>query len=340
MTEPTLPVGKIPQELLAKLIASVPALGDRVVLGPGIGLDCAVLEFGDACLVLKTEPITFASQEIGWYAVQIAVNDVVTSGARPKWMLLTSLLPENKTTPALIAEIGNQVADSCRKAGISLIGGHTEITYGIDRPILVTTMIGEVSAEELITPKGIIDGDLLILTKGVPVEATALLAREFPAQLEQILTPDEIRCAQDYLYSPGISVMHDALLAASCGGVHAMHDPTEGGVATALWEMAIASETCLQVDLTAVPISAVSAKICAAFHLDPLGVISSGALLLACQPQKSAEILEKLSQNGIPAAIIGTAIPGPAGMVITSTQPWSELKKFPRDEITRVYEKS
>ncbi len=336
---PILPVGKLPAELLAQLIASLPSQGERVALGPGIGLDCAVLEFGDTCLVLKAEPITFASQEIGWYAVQIAVNDIVTTGAVPRWMMLTALLPEGKTTPESVAEISRQVAKSCRELSIALIGGHTEITYGIDRPILVTNMIGEVARKGLITPRGALPGDHLLLTKGIPIEATALLSREFPERLAGILSPQEIAEAQGFLYKPGISVHLDAQIAAASGGVHAMHDPTEGGLATALWELATASQRSLRVDLSAVPIPPLSAKVCQAFGLDPLGTIASGALLLACDPQKSERILNELHQQGIAGSIIGEVAEGPANVIARCETGWEPLKKYTRDEITRVYEK-
>src|SRR3954447_9869747 len=123
-----LPVGKLPPELLKQLLAKMPTADPRVIVRPGIGLDCAVVEAGPALLVFKTDPITFASSEIGWYAVQIAANDIATAGASPRWFLLTMLLPEAQTTPGLVEHIGAQVADACRAIDVVLIGGHTEIT--------------------------------------------------------------------------------------------------------------------------------------------------------------------------------------------------------------------
>ena len=130
-----LPVGKLPHELLEKIIRSAPTSGSRVLLGPGVGLDCAVLEFGDTCLVLKTEPITFASDELGWYAVQIAANDIATTGARPKWAMFTVLLPSGVTTEQSVTNLADQLYAACRGAGITVIGGHTEVTHDLTRPL-------------------------------------------------------------------------------------------------------------------------------------------------------------------------------------------------------------
>lgn len=332
-----LPVGKLPADLLANLIRRAPTTGDRVLLGPGIGLDCAVLDFGSTCLVLKSEPITFASQQPGWYAVQIAANDVVTTGALPKWMLLTVLLPERHTTPSLVNEISTQVFDACRSLDITLIGGHSEITYGLDRPILVTTLIGEVEKSALITPRGARPGDRLLITKGVPIEATALLAREFPNRLAEALSPEEIRAAQDYIYSPGISVFRDARIAVQAGHVTAMHDPTEGGVATALWELAEACGCTLVVDPAKIPVPPLAEKICLAFALNPLGAIASGALLLTVDPDSATTVLKELNQAGIPAVEIGVIQSGQPEVIIRKQSGEEPLARFSRDEIARIF---
>ncbi len=149
-------------------------------------------------------------------------------------------------------------------------GGHTEITAGLERPILVGTLIGEVERERLITPRGASPGDRILLTKGVPIEATAILAREFPERLNGVLNPDELQQARDFLHDPGISVLREARLAVQAGRVTAMHDPTEGGVACALWELAEASDRSLVVDPATIPVPALAARVCQAFGLDPL----------------------------------------------------------------------
>jgi hydrogenase maturation factor len=221
---------------------------------------------------------------------------------------------------------------------MDVIGGHTEVTYGIDRPILVSTVIGEVPHDELITPKGALAGDHILVTKGIPIEATALLAREFPERLSAVLTPEEIALAQQYLFEPGISVFKDARIAVQCGGVHAMHDPTEGGIATALLEMATASQKQLVIDPTKIPMPALSLRICRQFGLDPLGTIASGALLLAVDPSIVDTMLAAYQREGILAADIGFIRDGASDVLELHDRKAVPLRRFARDEITRVYE--
>lgn len=335
-----IPVGKIPPQILAKIISASPTSGNRVLLGPGIGLDCAVLDFGATALVLKTEPITFATANIGWYAVQIAANDIATTGAVPKWLLLTALLPEKLTTPSLVEQISTQVAETCRTLDIALIGGHTEVTVGIDRTILVSTLIGEVAKDRLITPRGARPGDRIILTKGIPIEATALLAAEFPDQVTGLLTVEEIDQARAFLYHPGISVLRDAQIAAATAAVTAMHDPTEGGIATALWELAEACRNTLLVETEKIHVPELSQKICSAFHIDPFGAIASGALLLTVMPEKQSQVLTALASASIQASVIGEVQSGQPVVYQKTAQGFEILKRFERDEITRVYESS
>ena len=339
---PSLPLGKLPTELLARLLAKAPIHDPRVLYGPGIGRDCAVIELDSApdgrVLVLKSDPITFASDAIGWYAVQINANDIATTGATPVWMLATLLLPEKTTTPDLVETIFDQLTQAAAGLGVSLVGGHTEITYGLDRPILTGTMIGEVTRARLVAPGGARPGDRLLLTKGVPIEATALLAREFPDRLRGALSPAEIEQARQFLFDPGISVVRDARIAVQAGQVTTMHDPTEGGLAAALWELSEASQVNLTVDPSAVPAPELSARVCAAFGLDPLATIASGALLLSAAAQDADGIRAALESEGIRCAEIGccrASTGQPYGVWLPDG---SELPRPTRDEIARVYE--
>lgn len=334
----TFPLGKLPHEYLQQLINTLPTDSERVILGPGIGLDCAVVDFGDRCLVFKSEPITFATRQIGWYAVQIAANDIATTGAKPQWMLLTMLLPEKKTTPSLVNEIAQEVSQTCRQMGIVLIGGHTEITSGLERPILVTTLIAEMNREKLITPRGAKPGDVLILTKGIPIEATALLAKEFPQNLSHLLSEAEISQAQNFLKDPGISVSRDAEIAVNAGEVHAMHDPTEGGLATALWELAYASQNTLVIEPSRVYIPPISQKVCSVFGLDPMGTLASGALVIAASSSSGQTIVNALQENGISATIIGKVEQGQPAVHLITPSGKQLLAKFNRDEIARLFE--
>lgn len=340
MTTSSLPVGKLPHDLLEKILRGAPTSGSRVLVGPGVGLDCAVLDFGATCLVLKTEPITFASDQLGWYAVQVAANDIATTGAVPKWAMFTVLLPENKTTETTITALSGQLSEACRGMGITVIGGHTEITHDLDRVIVVTTLVGEIEREKLITPDRARPGDVILLTKGVPIEGTAILAREFPDLLRDHLTAAEVLTAANYLFNPGISVLSDAQVAVRAGGVTAMHDPTEGGVATALWEMAHACNAALVVDPNAIPILPLAGKICQIFGLDPLGTIASGALLITVNPEKQNAVLLALHTAGIMASVIGQVAAGDPEVLIKEEGVLQPLPRYDRDEIGRVFQQN
>ncbi|HLB45482.1 MAG TPA: AIR synthase related protein, partial [Anaerolineales bacterium] len=192
----TLPLGKIPSELLARLLArgEGATAHPRVIVGPGIGLDCAVLDFGDRYLVAKSDPITFAADEIGWYAVQVNANDIACSGAQPQFFLATLLLPETTGNADLAGRIFMQITAACRALGATLVGGHTEITFGIDRPIVVGTMLGEVEKDKLVTAAGAQVGDAVLLTKGYPIEAVSIIAREVSAARTQFDSAFLERC--------------------------------------------------------------------------------------------------------------------------------------------------
>lgn len=332
-----LPVGKLPPDLLVRLVAQQPVTDPSVIVGPGVGLDCAVVEVGDTLLVYKSDPITFATDEIGWYVVHINANDIATTGARPRWLLATLLLPEKATTPALVEQISGQIHDACREIGVTVIGGHTEITYGLERAIVMGTMIGEVERKRLVTPRGVNPGDRILLTKGVPIEATAILAREFPARLAAHLSESELSQARNFLHDPGIGVLRDAQIATRAGKVTAMHDPTEGGLAAALWELAEASGRALYIDVDAAPVPTLSARICQAFGLDPLATIASGALLITASAGDALAIRRALDAEGIACAEIGWAEDGPAGVWQTGER--RHLPRPERDDIGRAYER-
>ncbi|MFC1878963.1 AIR synthase family protein [Chloroflexota bacterium] len=348
-----LPVGKLPVDLLESLLVSAAPQDDRVLVGPGIGLDCAIIDAGATLFALKSDPITFATEEIGWYAVQVNANDIATTGATPRWMLVTMLLPEGQTTPELVEDINEQLRAACTEIGVSIIGGHTEITYGLERPILIATMIGEVHRAALITPRGAQPGDRLLLTKGVPIEATAILAGEFAKKLGDIsnlsnpLSQDELAEAKAFLYRPGISVLRDARIATQAGQVNAMHDPTEGGLYAALWELAQASGCSLQVDLSQVYIPPLSQRICQILDLDPFGAIASGALLMAVPAQHVEKICQALGKSEILCQQIGKVL-APTELAGDNNQRpevWHvggrKLQRLPRpgrDEIAKLYD--
>ena len=331
------PLGKLPAEHLARLLARYAPSDERIVLGPGVGRDAAVISFGDRYLVAKTDPITFASDEIGWYAVHVNGNDVACTGATARWFLATLLLPGGRTDPSLVDVIFDQIARACAELDVELVGGHTEITHGLDRPIVIGCMLGEVAPERLVRPDGARLGDALLVTKGIAVEGTVIIAREKNSGLAGLDGSLLERC-RGFLHDPGISVVRDAAVATAAGEVHVMHDPTEGGLATGLWELAEAAEVGLEVDEAAIPVLPETRTLCAQLGLDPLGLIASGALLLAVAPGDVAAILAALDEAGIAAAHIGRVVERERGIVLRSATGERPLPRFERDEITRLFE--
>ncbi len=332
-------LGKLPAKLLENLLARHVRPDASVLVGPGIGEDAAVIDMGERCLVAKTDPVTFASDEIGWYAVHVNANDVACCGARPRWFLATLLLPEHDTTPDLVEAIFEQVAGACGELDVTLCGGHTEITHGLDRPIVIGQMLGDVGHDAFVRGAGAREGDVIILTKGIAVEGTALIAREKPATLVGVMGGQELERCAGFLRDPGISVVKDARLALEAGEVHALHDPTEGGIATGLWELAEAAGLGLQVDRDRIPVLPECARMCRHLGLDPLGLIGSGSLLIAAPGKHATSIIDRLADEKIAAGVIGELVSADEGCRLRSAdgslEPWPQ---FSRDELTRLFE--
>ena len=335
-----LKAGKLPVELLEPLLARIPA-SPRVLIAGGIGRDAAVIEFSeesDRLLVAKTDPITFATDRIGWYAVNINANDIVCMGADPVWFLATLLLPEDceETLPAAIF---GQIQQACDALGGALVGGHTEVTLGIDRPLIAGVMLGEVPRSGLIRPESAKIGDLLVLTQGIAIEGAAVLALEAPRQLRDADVDQEtIESAGRLLDDPGISVVPAAKALRGIEAVHALHDPTEGGLATAVRELATAAGLGLRLWQEKIPIFPETASICRALGLDPLGLLASGSLLAAVSPSGIDSVTEKLDAVGIPSGVIGELVAPEEGLLSTSPTGERPVKIFERDELARYLE--
>jgi hydrogenase maturation factor len=321
---------------------------EQVIIGPGVGLDCAVVRPDPGLIVITSDPVTFASDNIGWYVVQVNANDIVTTGAIPRWFMATILLPDDHATPEMAERIFGQIRTACEELQIILIGGHTEVTYGLSRPIVTGTMLGTVSSRELLSPKNVEPGDWILLTKSIPIEAAAVLAKELPARLLEVLTPGEIERAASYLHNPGISVVGDARVALSAGRVTSMHDPTEGGLASALWELAQASGRTLCFDQEAVPLDKLALRICRVFDLNPLATIASGSLLMTVAAEDGEHVCTALMDAKIPCAHIGVVQPGPPRVIISGKKQETGGGTFPcddslllpwpeRDEIGKVF---
>ncbi len=334
-----LPGGKLPATLLAQLLTVLPTRHPRLLVEPGIGEDAAVIDFPiDQLLVAKSDPITFATDEIGYYAVNVCANDLAVSGAIPRFYLPTLLFPAGATSAADVSRIFAQLAAACAQLNITVVGGHSEITHAVNQPIIAGTMLGEVPRGRHLRSSGCRPGDQILLAGSVPVEGVSIIAREKRTLLlERGWPAPRLDEAAGYLHRPGISVLRPALAAAEAGLVTAMHDPTEGGIATGLLELALAAGCGLEVALDAIPIMPLAADLCAEFGLDPLGTIASGALLATAEPRHVEALLALWANLGWDGAVIGRILPDPNTVYGLWRGERVALPTFAADEITKLW---
>lgn len=338
---PPLSAGKIPPALLADLLTDLPTADPRLLVGPSIGEDAAVIDLFAGqpdLLVAKSDPITFATDEIGFYAVNVCANDMAVTGATPLFYLPTVLLPSEDADLAAARRIFEQIGEACRRLNVVVVGGHSEITPTVRRPVVAGTMLGLVPRSRFLHSGGGRPGDILLIAGGAPIEGASIIARERRAELlARGWSASELDEAAGYLYEPGISVVTPAHLAARHGLATAMHDPTEGGVVTGLLEMAAAAGVGMEVDLDAVPTPPLARRLCDAFGLDPLGTIASGALLAAAAPENVDRLLALWAEHGWTGVAIGRVLPASSGVSALRGGVACPFPRFAADEITRLF---
>ena len=337
---PSLPAGKLPLPLLSELLAELPTHSPRLLVGPSVGEDAAVIDFArgdDRVLVVKSDPITFATDEIGYYAVNICVNDLAVTGATPRFYLPTLLLPAGDTNEEQVRSIYRQIGTACADLNIDVAGGHSEITHAVNQPVVAGTLLGEAPRNGFVTSGGGRPGDVMLMVGVAPVEGTSLLAREMrDTLLAKGWSADDLAVAAGFLHDPGISVLAPARTVLTAGGITSMHDPTEGGIATGLAEMALAAGTGLEVDLDAVPIPDVSQRLCDAFGLDPLGLIASGALLATVRSAQAEAVISRCREQGWQAAVIGR-LTDDGGLRAYQDGRRVDFPTFAADELTKLF---
>jgi hydrogenase expression/formation protein HypE len=333
--------GKLPGPLLHRLITAYATRPDPDVIVPtGYGRDAAALQIGDRQIVVKSDPITFATEGAARYLVAVNANDIACMGGIPRWLTVVALLPDGATTEASVETLFADIQAACDDIGVALIGGHTEVTIGLDRPLLIGTMIGVAGPHGLIEPGAARVGDDLYLTRSAGLEGTALLAIEHADRLRAALGTEVVSRAANLLHDPGIAVARDvaAVLAGGGSAVRGLHDPTEGGVATAIHELAEASGLGAEVQRQMIPILPETRAICAHYGIDPLGLISSGALLVVADPAGRDDLIAAASAANIPLTRIGSLTPPEDGLVMVDVDTGGRhpIPRYDSDEITRV----
>ena len=325
--------GKLPTDFLKTCITHAGTEDPRVLIGPRFGEDCAVLDMGEQYLVVKTDPVTFTTDDVGWYAVHINANDVATMGAQPAWFQACLLFPPD-TSEHNVRQVFARIDATCRELGISVTGGHTEVTAAVSQPVVVGNMTGVVAKDRLVTTQGVRAGDLIVMTKTAGLEGTGIVFAEKRKELAAILASALQDEARHIRTTWGISIVKEALLAARHGAT-AMHDPTEGGVNMGLYELTAVSGLGMQIDLDTIPTLPSTQAICEHFNINPLGLISSGTLLLTIPADKWPNLERIFQSENIPAQVIGTVTPE-AGIRARRNGKPTTFAYSERDELLKV----
>lgn len=299
-------VGKVPENVLKRsVIKQLHYRRDEVIVGPGIGEDCAALALEpDEMVVMSTDPITGTTKDIGKLAIQITANDLASAGAEPIGVLLTILLPDG-TREIALKRIMEQMELACRDAKMQILGGHTEVTKVVNQPVVSVTGVAKAKKGQLVTTAGARPGMDIVVTKWIGLEGTMILSKEKEAELKEHFPEEFVDTAISF--EQYLSVIPEAAVAVK-SGVGAMHDVTEGGIFGALWEMAEASDVGLEIDLKKIPIRQETIEVCEYFDVNPYGLISSGSMLMAAEDGE--KLVDRLARAGIPASVVGKAVAG------------------------------
>ena len=328
--------GKLPNDLLERFLAEFETPDPSLVVPPGVGHDTAAVDTNEAdTLVLTSDPITFVTDRIGHYAVLVNANDMATAGAVPRW-LLTSLLFPRRTTAAEIHQVMSDLVGVCRAHGIVLCGGHTEITDAVTRPVINGTMLGTVDRARLIDKRRIRPGDRLLLTKAIAVEGTAIIAGEFAAELQRRGLPRAV-LQRALALAQDIGILAEAAVCRDHPGLSGLHDVTEGGLATAVRELASAGQCGLRLLVDRIPVFEETRQICSLMGIDPMGLIGSGSLLICCRPEAADDLVRRLAAAGIRATDIGEFVEAEKGVAAEANGHPVDWPAFDVDEITRLF---
>jgi hydrogenase expression/formation protein HypE len=328
-----LKLGKLPPEVLEKyLLGMTGAPSKDLVVAPSVGVDFGVVRNGNTQLIVSSDPVTGVKERVGWYAVNVSANDVATSGNRPRFLQSIILLPERATVRD-VAKISSEMHRTSADLGITIVGGHTELTPGLTRPIVITTVFAFGSS--YVTAEDAEEGDAVIITKTAGVEGTGICAADAPG-LSEKLDPRLIRRAKGFFRK--LSVVEEAVAAYSTGAVHAMHDCTEGGVLGAVYEMSRASGLGFELWEEKIPVAPETVEICSALGLDPLRLISSGTLLIAAKPGSESKVLQAVKEAGSKATVIGKFARGKRAIRHRDGSS-EQVDDAPTDELWRLVKK-
>ncbi|MFW9787240.1 MAG: AIR synthase family protein [Candidatus Thorarchaeota archaeon] len=298
--------GKVPPEILQKIVFEKLGVKDPdVLLGPSLGEDASVIRIGDKVIIAATDPITGSVSDVGWLSVHVNANDIATFGVYPRWFLASIILPKD-STPEQLGFVTAQIDEAASILGISVAGGHSEITEGIDRPIVVGFMIGITGEGEYVTSSGAKPGNSIVVTKSIALEGAAILATEGFDYLSSTL--GEVVVTNAKALRKDLSVVAEGVAAFETGHVTAMHDPTEGGLSGGLHEICDASKVGFEIYKDAIPIDESTRMICDLLNVNPMELISSGCMIICCKAEYATEVVNTVQSRGVSACVIGKIV--------------------------------
>ncbi len=328
-----LKVGKLDNALLSKAVINrIKCKRPEVLVHAGVGEDCAAIDFGEYECVMSTDPITASVNDIGRLCIHISANDIASNGIEPIGILLAVMLPEG-TTEEDITHIMGQAAETAAECNIEIIGGHTEITKAVNRPVIVSTAVGRGFKGQSASASEIKPGDAILMTKTAGIEGTGIIACDYEEELREVLSGEELEHAKSLLSK--VSVVKDGIIAGRIG-THGMHDVTEGGILGAVWEMCSIAGTGARLDAEAIPADDVTRRICEHYDINMLRLISSGSMLIMTEEDKKAEIIRELAAQGIPAAQIGKIVPKEEGLSICEGGKQTQIDPPGPDELYKI----
>lgn len=309
-------IGKIPETVLKRSIfKQIKHRRNEVLIKPNVGEDCSFIKLDeDEVFVISTDPITGATNDIGKLAINITANDLASSGAEIIGVMLSILLPDG-TWESQLREMMQDIEKECENLKIEVIGGHTEVTKAVNKPIITVTGVGKSKKDDIIMTKGAKEGQDIVMTKWAGLEGTAIIASDKKEQLKTKFTTSFIDNAREF--KQYLSVIQDAKIAKQCGAT-SMHDVTEGGIFGALWEIAAASNVGLEVDLKKIPIRQETIEISEFYNINPYFLISSGCLLVTID--NGNRLVEELAKNNISSAVIGKIVKGKDRVIINQDE--------------------
>lgn len=326
-------IGKLPEQVLVRsVIRKISHRREEVLFGPGVGRDCAALQLGeDEIFVMSADPITGTSKDIGSHCIHVTANDLAAAGAQPVAVMVTAMLPP-RTEEKELQKIMEDMENTCEKLDMEVIGGHTEVTDVVNRPVLSVTGVGKMKRQDALFEKKLEAGQDLVVTKWIGLEGTSIVAKEKEQELRKVFSDPFVRTAQEF--DQYLSVIPESKIAME-HGVRVMHDVTEGGIFGALWEMAEGSGVGLEIDLKKIPIRQETIEVCEQFGLNPYVLMSSGSMLIGTE---HGEILVRhLQEAGISAAVVGQAMNG-NDRILRNGGEVRYLDKPQSDELYKIYQ--